>query len=787
MEASVGEPFILSSYTTTKKASKSSKSSGKLPSVFASHHRAGGSSEGHVTVAVQSDGVHVLDLSTLHPIISHTLGPTTTFACPSVTRSELHGANHVCTTYAAISSSPDISEDEHNRTIWMWKEDLSSSVADRAAQKKKVVALPHSISGLYIDEELPSRVLVTSLQGDMTILHGDLQIQATHTSKCESLRTFVLSQKKCAFLSSEYVRRAAVIAISLVSSNGNVRIQVLAVDSEDQFHELGDIELPVKSEAFCDISFDGTGFFSILLKNGTWSSFELKSTNDSIYLNSLESIQLTSLSFITTSNDAETSVVSLGSSHVLLAGFTGSASSREIVVLFWDLSFSVLLASRTLPLPPNLHSDKVSITLVSAPSSSNILLLLSPTSSNSDRRQSQSHSPSSSSVWVVPVTVPPSSSIASAIGRAAAAMPWLAVADRDDDPYDTEKTKLLRDMRSAMDRNRPENANDVFFEWETQAVSRDSSSKDEVPHATPLYGYNFTKEILDIVLQPSKPPKTPYSSKIIQHLLGKKVISTGMVEAGLLSALRLRNDWKSICAALTRVSDLQEIEIVECLCYVLARYRQARRGVSVDAMQVDSAPNMEDDTPTLQAFLRLVLGYNLSLIPLRVAFRRYLSDVDDVVCLLEVLDAWVGQWAGRDTRLLPSNRMLKKNELGVLIMKSESQEGQTDIPSMLQITSFLQCLIDTSFLNLIQTPSAHRILRRIQSHIDPEIKHIDQTEQLRGPLEIFAKAQAKAIKEAKAASEGVKVPPSDLRQRKKLLREQAGAVIGLYQLEELTL
>lgn len=104
----------------------------------------------------------------------------------------------------------------------------------------------------------------------------------------------------------------------------------------------------------------------------------------------------------------------------------------------------------------------------------------------------------------------------------------------------------------------------------------------------------------------------------------------------------------------------------------------------------------------------------------------------------------------------------------------------------IQITTFLQSLLDTSFLNLIQTPSAHRILKKIQAQIDPEIKHIERTEQLRGPLDPFVRAQAKAAREAKAISEGGKAPVADWRQRKKLAHAQAG-MIGLYQLEELTL
>lgn len=39
---------------------------------------------------------------------------------------------------------------------------------------------------------------------------------------------------------------SAAIVISFVTLNANVRIQILAVDLEDQFRELGNIELPIK-------------------------------------------------------------------------------------------------------------------------------------------------------------------------------------------------------------------------------------------------------------------------------------------------------------------------------------------------------------------------------------------------------------------------------------------------------------------------------------------------------------------------------------------------------------
>ncbi len=57
------------------------------------------------------------------------------------------------------------------------------------------------------------------------------------------------------------------------------------------------------------------------------------------------------------------------------------------------------------------------------------------------------------------------------------------------------------------------------------------------------FRYVFVKELLAAVLQPGKPANLPYSSEVVRHLLERGVVNANMVETGLLSLLRLRNDW----------------------------------------------------------------------------------------------------------------------------------------------------------------------------------------------------------------------------------------------------
>ena len=96
-------------------------------------------------------------------------------------------------------------------------------------------------------------------------------------------------------------------------------------------------------------------------------------------------------------------------------------------------------------------------------------------------------------------------------------------------------------------------------------------------------------------------------------------------------------------------------------------------------------------------------------------------------------------------------------------------------------------MLDASFVILLQHPPAHRTLQMLSAHLEHEITFANQLEQLRGPLETFARTQAKAVKDAAASGKDGKEPVGDWRQRRKMAHEQAGMAIGLYRLEELVL
>lgn len=61
-----------------------------------------------------------------------------------------------------------------------------------------------------------------------------------------------------------------------------------------------------------------------------------------------------------------------------------------------------------------------------------------------------------------------------------------------------------------------------------------------------LLDYNFVKELLEVVLPPVSKTAPKHAPQIVKSLLGRRaVVSSAMVEGGLLRQLRERSEWVS--------------------------------------------------------------------------------------------------------------------------------------------------------------------------------------------------------------------------------------------------
>ncbi|KAJ6546982.1 hypothetical protein B0H19DRAFT_953737 [Mycena capillaripes] len=784
MDASIGEPFHLASYGVAQRLHKSkaaAKSQHPGANVFATHEKlASSSSDGYVTVTAQGDGVHVLDLSTLHPVISHTLGPSTSFSCPSVTLSVTDGQKNICTTYSAIASSADVTAADCGRTIWMWRENMSSTVGDRGSQKKKAAVMPHPISQIYPCNGVPQRLLVLSSAGDLTVVDADLKIRGTippPPSSVTVLQSFVFPRESSPFVSGPPGSTAIVLVEW--SPDASTSIRILDISGDNEGREIGNTKISVQPEQIASVSCSKSGYLSIMTRDGTWDSFQIESRNDGIAVYSAaQPLRLKSLTFIGKNVEAsmgdEISIMALNTSLVLLAAIT-SSPTRNLVLLLWDLQYSVLLASHILAIPStlsNLPKISLSLRLVLA-ASAQALLILSPPAA--DAQTKASAATTRSSVLVVPLTVPQMSTIGNAMGRTSAGAQWLVPPDAND-TLGAARAQVLAEVQTAMSKNEPQAAEAAFFDWEK---SERQSGEDTSGESQIVLGHSFVRDLLIAILQPTK-QSSAYSSVLVRSLLQRRVVSASMVESGILAALKLRGDWNAIELCTKNVIDLTESDLMFILQFVA---EHSRKMDGADAMEVDPSPL--GAIPQLPTFLNACVRYQTSPATLRVAMHQYLTQPEDVVAVLEVLDGWVGRWRGAEVIALPPKKSIQKDEHGVVVLKDGWQKDDDSAhPPLLKVLSFIQTVLDASFLALLQHTPAYRVLQKVLSRIEPEIQLTEQVDMLRGPLEVFARAQAKAVQDAKEGRKDL----GDWRQRRRLAHERSAmAVGGVYQLEELVL
>ncbi|XP_006456684.1 hypothetical protein AGABI2DRAFT_211731 [Agaricus bisporus var. bisporus H97] len=799
--AAINDPFLLSTYSVTKRTSQ-------LSSVYASYQKPSSSSDGFVSVAVQSDGVHVLDVTTLHPIISRTLGPSTTFACAPLTQHK--SSKNIHTTYAAIASSPDIESENKGRTLWKWTENLSGPLTDHSSSSKnqrETMVVSHLVSGLYDCEELPDRILAISPAGDMTLLTTGLELKTSHPASTEDNRVIsvhIFSQSSSSFLK---LNSEGAVVVLLVEYGDSIQVEVYSIDTDDAITSVVLHKVSITNKDIATASCSSSGILNIISHTGHWNTFSI-SLSALVPLSS--PIQLKGLSFINSpppsplekgqsqikaeKSPSVPSLLALTSSHALLAS---STPQGDIALLLWDTQYSILLASHLLPIPSSLspQSSSLDATLLS-PSAAGItagsqqaILSISQPMSDANGKISRK-----TNVYVVPYSIPARSTLANVIGRSNDGARWLAshesmTKDIHESPAEAAKSKLISGIRIAVEQNRPEAANELFTQWEKEQekdVELNMSFQEE-------FGYEFVKDILDAVIQPQKPPNSLYSSEIVRRLIQKGVVRSAMVAAGLLVSLRMRNDW------VFRISSI-----------VVGNHSLTSNSTDPNAMQVDSANPSQ--LPNLRGFLATLLQHRkFTTTQLMLAVRRYLRSSEAITLLIQVLDEWIKKLQAQEAKLLPSKKDIGKNEFGVLVVKegTEKQKTVSNLPSMDQVNThlsgrkmrltriskilnFLQPVLDASFLVLLQHRPAHEVLRSLKVHIDPEIVALSQTEQLRGLVEGFAKAHEKAIKDAETgkgkngkASEN-EGSTRDWRHRRKEAHEQVAMAIGVYQLEELT-
>ncbi|KAG2157287.1 hypothetical protein DEU56DRAFT_12959 [Suillus clintonianus] len=779
MSSLIGEPFQVSSYSVPTKTRHEKAHNPTCVSYSRDF-------SGHATVTVQAEGIHIVDLSELHTVASHTCGSNVTFSGPASSRCTPEDGGRICTTYAVISSAPEVAVKNRNRTVWIMKQKISGGTLGKS--DKREIVVPHQVARIYSDDKSSNIILVSSA-GDISVADDELNIQSTLTCPHEQnfLDVFFFPGTSCTFLPPHENPPDSVV-VFCSSSDSTLLLSIVSVTGKDMtiigknhFSTSHGVSGRKTQQHVIALSCGPCGVLSYINESHTWAAYQLEINSPSTSVTQIgETLTLAQLSRLNAHSFGRgTCFLSMASSLVLLATMTGTPSS-EISILLWDMRYGVVLASQAIPIPSALVSSiKLGISMSLLPADAGQVLLTLCPANVSTTAPSTSESPYRSTVYIIPLDPNLKSTIAGAIGKNPATSEWLAPTPKVEPLVDSDpRSKLLVDMANHLQHNEPHKADEAFFRWVKEHTSASGpSSSNVLSISTPdgaaseaLYGYGFVKELLGLFFVREYTDKPQYSPRVTRHLIENRVVSAGMLKGRIFTALKQRGDWESIMLAFNSVVDISEDEMISLAKALIDKEQEPQ--TDPEAMDVDSNKAW---TPTLSAYMLACVSYPTSPAALRLAIRKHLPDAQDLILILELLDGWTVGGTEEHIRSL-----LKSVASNVAI---EHRGGAA--PPYDKTISFLQVLLDASFVSLLQYPPSHELLRNIMSHIEPEIGLHERMGYLRGALEPFAKAQNRIVKER--AEGAPRETPNEWRKRRKHQEQQVALGVGLYRLEELVI
>ncbi|KAI6127386.1 hypothetical protein EDD16DRAFT_1702467 [Pisolithus croceorrhizus] len=754
MSSSIGEPFQL--YSTNTSAKKFSHNSRPVYTTYNPKFRK------HVTLTIQGDGIHVVDLENLHSVVSHSVGDHVSFSAPAFSRSIAEGDDtRFSVTYAVIKQAPEVVKANRERTIWIMKQTLTGLRVAKDERKSVVAPFPPMrICGVDSDK-LP--LLLVSKSGGISLADPEVTIksQLEWTGERELLDVFIFSPSSCPFIRRDMDSVRNVVCICC-QAGSNLYVRVALVGEE--IVHVDTCELPIGSEGetvdgrIAGVTCSVEGILSFVTSRGVWKAFQLSVSEPSSLLATplSEPLQLHRFSALKKKRPGNPgiSVVSFSSSLVLLAA---TVDGQNISLQLWDLRYGVLLASQTLTSP---MADALSHFHLTLAHEGQALLTLSPS-----QLPPKSQGSARSTVHAIPFDQTLKSNLAAALGKSSATEEWLAPPKSDPlrSVLSEDRVKLLSAIKSSISKQAPQRADDAFFTWIKSNSGRDT--------AEPSFEHEFVKRIVNTILLSDFKAGDQYSPRIIQYLLERGLVSAMMVDGILLRRLYERGDWENVILSLRSVVDVSEDEMMSSLKFVIDEHRK-RENKTSDAMEVDLS---ESWIPPLETILSACLSYDFSPVTARLSIRRHLSDARDLVTILGVLEGWLHGGTEDETKLA------LMSTAKIVDMTTESRSTIT--PPYPKVVTFLQTLLDASCITLLQYRPSYDLLRQILAQIEPEIDRLDRLEQLRGVLEPFAKAHARISREKAGC-----VPQesqAESKRRRKQLEQQASLEVGLYRLEEL--
>lgn len=129
--------------------------------------------------------------------------------------------------------------------------------------------------------------------------------------------------------------------------------------------------------------------------------------------------------------------------------------------------------------------------------------------------------------------------------------------------------------------------------------------------------------------------------------------------------------------------DIPETALILALKALLDYHKKKEANVSI--MEVDT-----DAVPSLMSFFALCVQYSISNTAWRIPIKEHFSDMEDMLCLLSIIENWIAQWAVHDFSVLsrhhnPINQAKRQ--------KSRIRKRYENLPHIDNVGWFVQCRI----------------------------------------------------------------------------------------------
>jgi hypothetical protein len=248
---------------------------------------------------------------------------------------------------------------------------------------------------------------------------------------------------------------------------------------------------------------------------------------------------------------------------VLLSAIVPS-NPNDVLLLLWDLRYSVVLATTTCPVPPSvaMHSSEELDISLSRIGADQVCITLSPRVSGKSRS-------ARCVALVASFSTPPTSTIAVAMRCLEETKSWIG-GERDVAVLDTAETTrrtLVADVAKWLLAGDVDSANKKFFDWAESVESKSNTDYQENIQFAPIKHRISGKRPSAQASASKKDPKsaiipfqtaaallqtffsvdtyTPSHNKVVKYLLERRLVSQNMVSGGVTNMLVKLNDWVS--------------------------------------------------------------------------------------------------------------------------------------------------------------------------------------------------------------------------------------------------